>query len=113
MQARHRGEIENQRRGLEYQRQEVEERMARLRAQIEAERQEFEDAIGHGIDALNAARKYRERCGGMATDQSVAWPQINRRKRRPLPGFDGSELALLEPRPRPAPLVDGAQAAIG
>jgi hypothetical protein len=102
MQARHRAEIERQRAELKLERKEFEERMSRLRAEMEAARQEFEQAVG--VDALNAARKYRDICG--------AWPEIKGRKRGPRRDLDGGEPAPVKPRPKPTPLADGAEAPI-
>ena len=104
MHARHRAEIERQRAELERARKELDERMARLRAEMEPARQEFERMAGQGVEALNAARKFRERFG--------EWPQLKGRKRRPRRRPPGSEPAPVKPRPKPTPLVDGAEAPI-
>jgi chromosome segregation ATPase len=103
MRARHRAAIERERRELERERKDFEERMSQLRAEMEAARQEFEELVGQGLDALTAARKYRERFG--------EWPEIKRRKRPPR-RLEGGEPVPVRPRPKPTPLADGAEAPI-
>ena len=102
MQARHWVEIERKRAELDRARKELDERMARLRSEMEAARQEFERALGRGADLPNAACKYRDRFG--------AWPELKGKKRRPRRGLEGGEPARVKPRPKPTPLVDGAEA---
>lgn len=102
MRTRHEVEIEKQRKDLEQKRKELDERMERLRAEMAAAQEEFEQAIGRGIDALNAARKYRDRFG--------AWPERRRRRRPPRDGLQGGEPVPVKPPPKPTPLVDGAEA---
>ena len=101
MTARHRLEIERRRAELQRERKDLDERMAKVRAEMEAAREEFARATG--VDALNLARKYRDRFG--------EWPVLKRRKRR-RGGFDGGEPVPVKPRPKPTPLVDGAEAPI-
>jgi predicted nuclease with TOPRIM domain len=101
MTARHRAEIERQRAELQRERKALDERMARLRAEMEAARDEFARAAG--VEALSLARKYRDRFG--------EWPVLKGRRRRRR-GFDGGEPAPVKPRPKPTPLVDGAEAPI-
>jgi hypothetical protein len=93
---------ELRRREIEQARMQFEPRMASLRAEMDAAREEFERAIGHGIEALQAARRYHGRFG--------AWPL--RKGRKKPPRFDAGEAAPVEPRPKPKPLVDGAEAPI-
>lgn len=103
MRARHQMEIDRQLKEVEA-RKELDERMAALRAGMEAAREEFEQAVGKGVEALTAARKYRDKFG--------VWPELKGRKRRPRGGFDGGEPVPVMPRPKPTPLVDGAEAPI-
>ena len=102
MTAKHRAEIERQRAELQRERKALDERMAKLRAEMEAAREEFARAVG--VEALNAARKYRDRFG--------EWPTFNGRKPRSRRGFEGGEPVPVKPRPKPTPLVDGAEAPI-
>ena len=94
-------EVERQRAQLEGERKERED-MARLRADMDAAREEFARAVG--VEALNKARKYRDRFG--------EWPTLRGRKRRPRRGLEGGEPVPVKPRPKPTPLVDGAEAPI-
>jgi hypothetical protein len=101
MRARHQHAIERQRARLESDRKAFDERMAKLRAEMKAAREEFARAVG--AEALNIARKYRERFG--------EWPTLKGRK-RPRRGLEGGEPVPVKPRPKPTPLVDGAEAPI-
>lgn len=101
MTERHRAEIERKRADLQRERKALDERMAKLRAEMEVAREEF--ACAAGVEALNLARKYRDRFG--------EWPVLKGRKRRRR-GFDGGEPVPVRPRPKPTPLVDGAEAPI-
>ena len=102
MVARHRRAIERECAELKRLRTERDERLARIRAELDAARAEYEKAIEQGLDAMEAARKYRDRFG--------AWPEPKRR--RPRRGWEGGEPAPVKPRPKPTPLVDGAEAPI-
>ena len=82
-------------------RKQIDEQVDRLRAEMQAVRDKFERT--EGIESLNLAREYRERFG--------AWPHSKRHKRRPR-DFDGGEPAPVKPRPKPTPLMDGAEAPI-
>lgn len=76
--------------------------LERLRLAMEAAREEFERAVARGIDPLKAALKYRERFGD--------WPEPKFRKKRRPRGFEGGEPVPVLPRPKPKPLMDGAEA---
>lgn len=79
-----------------------EEALEQLRLEIEAAREEFERVVARGADPLKAALRYRDRFGD--------WPELKfRRKRRPR-GFEGGEPVPVTPRPKPKPLMDGAEA---
>jgi hypothetical protein len=82
-------------------RQQIDEQIGRVRAELQAMRERLERA--EGIDSLDHAREYRERFG--------AWAHAKRRKRRPR-DFDGGEPVPVEPRPNPTPLTGGAEAPI-
>ena len=102
--ARHQREIEHQRSELERKRRELDERMARLRAEMQAAREEFARAVEQGVPPMQAARKYRDKFG--------AWPDPMLRRKPRRRGFDGGEPAPVKPRPKPTPLVDGAEVPI-
>ena len=83
---------------------ELSDSLEQLRAEVSAARSEFERAIRRGRDPLPAARKYRDAWG--------AWPNVAPRRRRPPRGLDGGEPLPVEPRPKPTPLMGGAEAPI-
>jgi hypothetical protein len=103
MSARHQHEIERQRMEVERVRRELDAMMARLRAEMQAALEEFDRALERAADPLPAARTYRDRCG--------AWP-LRKPNRRPRRGSEGGEPIPVKPRPKPTPLVDGAEAPI-
>ena len=100
--ARHQRQIELQRSELQRMRRELDQRMATLRAEMQAAREEFARAVEQGVPAIKAAQKYRDKFG--------AWPDLMPGKKRRRRGFDGGEPAPVQPRPKPTPLVDGAEA---
>lgn len=104
MVARHAAAIEEQRSELAHRRRELEAGMERLRSEMATAREAFERAIENGGDAFRAARKYCERFG--------AWPPRKPRNGRRGRGMDGGDPAPVKPRPKPTPLMDGAEAPI-
>ena len=102
--ARHKLEIDRARIEIDLARQVLDERLMRLRADMIAAREEFERATELGVEPFEAARKFRDSWGG--------WPEFMRRKRRPRRGFEGGDPVPVEPRPKPKPLIDGAEAPI-
>jgi hypothetical protein len=66
--------------------------------------EEFDRAIERGRGPLDAARKDRDIVG--TWPKRVRWSQRRRR------GFEGGEPVPVEPRPKPKPLMDGAEAPI-
>ena len=106
MRERHRAEIDRALAEVREKREAVETRMAKLRAEMAAAREKFERALKRGEGAFEAAREYREKFGG--------WPEMTRRnkRRRPRRGMEGGEPVPVEPKPKPNPLIDGAEAPI-
>lgn len=102
MLARRQADIDQQLEDLVDVRKQLDQRMAHLRAEMDVARLEFERAIARGAEPLKAAGKYRDRFG--------SWPEFKRRKRPPR-GPD-IEPAPVNPRPKPTPLVGGAEAPI-
>jgi len=98
-------QIQRQLAGMEGARDEFERQMALLRSQMDAALEEFERAVRLGGGEIDAARDFRGRFG--------RWPgPVRRRRRRPGDDLHGGEPAPVEPRPKPKPLVDGAEAPI-
>jgi hypothetical protein len=102
--ARHKGEIDHARMEIERARRELDERLSQIRAEMNAAREAFDRAIELGAGSFEAARKYRDTWG--------EWPEFVRPKRRPRRGLEGGEPLPVEPRPKPKPLIDGAEAPI-
>jgi hypothetical protein len=102
--ARHKGEIEQVRREFDRVRRELDRRLASLRYEMDAAKAEVDRAIHRGLDPLPAALKYRGKWG--------EGPEILPRKRRPRRGLEGGDPVPVEPRPKPKPLMDGAEAPI-
>jgi hypothetical protein len=97
MVARHKLEIERALR-------ELDARMARIRSELDAAREEVEQALERGLEPILPARKFRDSWGN--------WPETLKRKRRPRRGFEGGDPVPVEPRPKPKPLLDGAEAPV-
>lgn len=103
--ARHKGEIEQARREFDRVKRELDKKLARLRSEMNAAKADVDRAIRRGVDPLDAARRYSHLAGN--------WPEMIRRKRRPpRRGLEGGEPVPVEPRPKPKPLIDGAEAPI-
>jgi hypothetical protein len=73
--------------------------LERMRIEMAAAQEEFVRAVEQGAEPLRAAMKYRDKFG--------SWPKPRGRRK---PG--GGEFAPVRPRPKPTPLVDGAEAPI-
>jgi hypothetical protein len=106
MRERHRSEIERVMAEMHRGREEFEARMAKLRAEMAAAKAQFAREVARGADHMEAVRKYRDRFG--------AWPETRwpRKRRGSSRGFEGGEPVPVEPRPKPKPLTDGAEAPV-
>ncbi|MGZ2412232.1 hypothetical protein ACUXST_001653 [Sphingomonas sp. F9_3S_D5_B_2] len=102
--ARHQGEIEQARREFDRIRRDLDGRLASLRFEMDTARAEIDRAIRRGLDPFDVALRYRDKWG--------QWPDMIRRKRRPPRGLEGGEPVPVEPRPKPKPLIDGAEAPV-
>jgi hypothetical protein len=102
--ARHKDEIEQARREFDRIKGEFDDRLTSLRDEMNTARAEIERAVRDGLDPFPAAFRYRHRWG--------EWPDMSPRRRRPRRGLEGGEPVPVEPRPKPKPLIDGAEAPI-
>ena len=116
MMARHKVAIERAQHEIERARQAMDERLARLRAAMEAAKDEFLRALDGGNVPLDAAERYRDVWGSwpdrMSGKRRPPRPPRPPRAPRPWRGLDGGDPVPVEPRPKPKPLIDGAEAPI-
>jgi hypothetical protein len=84
----------------------LDEQLARLRSEMAFALADYRRAVRIGRDAaFEAARAYRTKFGGFPDSDK----QEGKRPRRKPPG---SAAAPVKPRPKPTPLMDGAEAPI-
>jgi hypothetical protein len=88
---------------FDHARKQFQERMDGVWLTMDAAGSAFERAVGSGVGALLAARLLRDRFG--------AWP-LPRGGKELRRGLEGGEPVPVMPRPRPTPLMDGAEAPI-
>ena len=86
--------------------QKLDAELAELRSQMAFALAEYRRAVRIGrVEAFEAARAYRTKFG--------AWPDSDKLDRkRPRRRPPGGEPVPVEPRPKPTPLMDGAEAPI-
>ena len=100
MSERHRAEIECERLDLKRAREDLHDRCAKAIVELATARAAFHGRMESFRRRVKAAR---DEIGGF---------RVNKRRWSPRRGLEGGEPVPVEPRPKPKPLMDGAEAPI-